>query len=68
MKVVNFKPGDLSERLNFSASNTGTLGKRNSECSQQTYELPNTTCSLDALPLSYRRLAVARTLDLEYLE
>ena len=28
MKMVGFEPGDLSERINFSASDTDILGKR----------------------------------------
>ena len=53
------------------SNDTGILGKRNSEYSQQesstpnrsrTYDLPIT--SSDALPLSYRRLVGAKAIEL----
>ena len=55
---------DLCKRWNFSASDTGILGKKeilSVPNMSRTYELPISTS--DALPLSYRRLVVARPLN-----
>ena len=61
----NFKNKIIRENDVLFSNDTGTLGKRNSEFSQQESNLrPSDSTSSDALPLSYRRLVGAKAIKL----
>ena len=58
--MVYFKPGERIRVMSYSVSDTGKLGKKETECFYKESNLRPS--SSDALPLSYRRRVGAKAI------